>query len=254
MRIGLIGDTHGWVPALDVAIAACRAAGVDVLIHCGDFLSSPFSPDPPGETIALLRAEGIRCVYGNGEAYLMDWGTPRWERTVATRLNRPDPPRPGFFDLVPAGQAELSTDDLAWLRGVPDELVLDAVRPGDVYVCHGMPGNPFDGFWGPPSPAYSNVTDQARLAALSRPEVAEADLILCGHAPGPYLQVESLPNGRRAIVVRASGWPRHDDSVQRTSVAMLTHTAVGWEVLIQPVPYVPRDPSWTWDQPSRRPA
>ena len=77
MRIGLIGDTHGWVPALEGAIAACPAEGVDVVVHCGDFISTPFSPDPPGETIALLRAEGVRCVYGNGEAYLMDWGTPR---------------------------------------------------------------------------------------------------------------------------------------------------------------------------------
>jgi hypothetical protein len=219
--------------------------------------TSPFSPDPPGETIALLRAEGVCCVHGNGEAYLTDWGTPRWERTVATRLKRPDPPRPGFWDLVPAGQAELSAEDLAWLRAVPEELVLDAVRPGDVYVCHGMPGNPFDSIWGPWGPlsrAYSSVTEDERLAALARPEVANADLILCGHATAPHVQPEFLPNGRRAIVVRASGWPRQDDGVQRTSAAVLTHTAAGWEVLLQPVPYVPRDPSWTSDQPSRRPA
>jgi hypothetical protein len=257
MRIGLIGDTHGWVPALEGAVAACRAAGVDVLVHCGDFLSSPFSPDPPGETIALLRAAGVRCVYGNGEAYLMDWGTPTWERTVATRLKRPDPPRPGFWDLVPAGQAELSAEGLAWLRSVPEELVLDAARPGDVYVCHGMPGNPFVSFWPaswPPEPIFNSVLpDEERLAALSRPEVANADLILCGHSVGPYVQPEWLPNGRRALVVRASGWPRQDDGVPRTSVAVLTHTAAGWEILLRPVPYVPRDPSWIWNQPSRRP-
>jgi len=49
-----------------------------MLIHCRDFLSSPFSPDPPGETIALLRSETVRCVCRNGGPYLMDWGTPRW--------------------------------------------------------------------------------------------------------------------------------------------------------------------------------
>src|SRR4051794_41127148 len=51
MRIGLIGDTHGYVPALEAAIAGCRDAGVDQIVHCGDFLSSTFSPDPPDETI-----------------------------------------------------------------------------------------------------------------------------------------------------------------------------------------------------------
>ena len=254
MRIGLIGDTHGWVPALEGAIAACRAAAVDVVVHCGDFLSTPFSPDPPGETIALLRAEGVLCVHGNGERYLMDWGTPRWEETVALRRARSDQPPDYFLHLVAAGQAELAAGDLAWLRAVPDELVLDAAHPGDVYVCHAMLGNAFMGFW-PRSPIYdANVTDAMRAAALVRPEVANADLILCGHAPGPYVQVEDLPERRQTLVVRASGWPRQPDGRPRASVAILTARPAGWEVRLEPVVYTPRDPTWRWDQPSRRSA
>jgi Calcineurin-like phosphoesterase superfamily domain len=253
MRIGLIGDTHGWVPALDATIAACRTAHADLIVHCGDFLSTPFSPDPPSETIALLRREGVCCVIGNGELYLRDWGTPRWEQTLAARMQRLDRPRPGTFDLVPAGQSELSADDLAWLRAVPEELVLDGARPRDVYVCHGMPGNPLNSLW-PRSPLYDgNVTDEMRRAALSRPELAEVDLILCGHAPGPYLQVEELPNGHHPLVVRSSDWPSQSDGIPRKSVALLTAGPAGWEVLLQPVPFTPRDPTWTWDQPSRRP-
>jgi hypothetical protein len=253
VRIGLIGDTHGWVPALEAAVAACRQASVDVLVHCGDFLSTPFSPDPPGETIDLLRGEGARCVYGNGELYLMDWGTPRWEATVALRRKRSDQPPDYFLPLVPAGQAELSADDLAWLRAVPDELVLDGARSRAVYVCHGMPGNPFNTLW-PRSPVYdANITEAMRLEALSRPALAQADLILCGHALAPYVQPEELPNGRRPLVVRASGWPEQGDGVARTSAAIVTTRPAGWEVRIEPVAYTPRDPSWTWDQPSRRP-
>ena len=106
MRIGLIGDTHGYVPALEVALAACRTAGCDRIVHCGDFLS-PFSPDPPSETIALLRAEEVSVVVGNGEVYLRDWDTPRWDTTLALRRQRPDPPD-HFLPYVAAGQAELS--------------------------------------------------------------------------------------------------------------------------------------------------
>jgi hypothetical protein len=253
MRVGLIGDTHGWMPALEATIAACRAAQVDVIVHCGDFLSTPFSPDPPGETIALLQREGVRCVLGNGEVYLADWGTPRWEATVAARRARSDRSPDCFLPLVPAGQAELSATDLTWLRSLPDELVLDGARPGDLYVCHGMPGNPFNTLW-PRSPLYdANVTDELRLAALARPELSTVDVILCDHAPGPYLQVEELPNGRRPLVVRASGWPNQGDGVRRTSVALLTTGPAGWEVLLQPVAFTPRDPTWTWDQPARRP-
>jgi hypothetical protein len=240
VRIGLIGDTHGSLAELEAALGVCRAAAVDVVVHCGDFLSTPFSPDAPGETIALLRSAGVLCVHGNHERYLMDWGTPRWETTLATRRARSDALRPGVVENVAAGQALLSAEELTWLRSVPEELVLDAVRPGDVYVCHGMPGNVFNSIW-PRSPIYDgNVTDEMRQAALSRPEVAGADLILCGHASAPYVQPEVLPNGRRALVVRSSGWPRQADGLPRTSAAIVTSRAAGWHVVIEPVLVAPR--------------
>jgi hypothetical protein len=243
VRIGLIGDTHGSVPALEAAIAACRAWAVNAIVHCGDFLTAPFSPDPPGETIALLRHEDVLCVHGNHERYLMDWGTPRWEATLAMRLARSDPPRPAMLEQVAAGQARLDAAELAWLRAVPGELVLDGARPGDVYVCHGIPGNPFNSFW-PRSPIYDgNVTDEMRLAALSRPAVLGASLILCGHAEAPYVQREVLPNGRRALVVRASGWPGQGDGVERTSAAIMTAGPAGWQVVLEPVPFARRDPA-----------
>ena len=142
MRICLIGDTHGFVPGLEAALEAGRRYAPDLIVHCGDFLTSPFSPDPPGETIELLRAEGVRVIYGNNEVYFRDWGTPRWEATVAERRRRPDSPD-YFLSLIEQGQAELSPAELAWLRALPAELSLDGARQGDVYVCHGMPGNPF---------------------------------------------------------------------------------------------------------------
>src|SRR5438876_4985737 len=114
MRIGLIGDTHGYLPALESAIAGCQQGGVDLIVHCGDFLSTPFSPDPPDETIALLQAEEVTAIYGNGEIYLCHWNTPQWEGTLAQRLRRPD--TPGFLPFVAAGQAALSEESLVWLR------------------------------------------------------------------------------------------------------------------------------------------
>src|SRR5262249_20462128 len=161
------------MPALEAALTGCRAAACDLIVHCGDFLSTPFSPDPPDETLALLRSADVLVVVGNGEVYLRDWGTPRWEQTLALRRQRPDPPD-YFLPLVAAGQAELGTDDLAWLRAAPEELVLSGGRPDDVYICHAMPGNVFSTIWDSDpgyTPAFtSNVVD----AALSRPSVAGA--------------------------------------------------------------------------------
>lgn len=205
MRLGLIGDTHGYVPALEAAIAGCRDAGVDLLIHCGDFLSAPFSPDPPDETIALLQAENVTAITGNGEIYFSHWNTPNWDATLAQRLRRPDSPA-SFLPDIPKGQAAISDTNLAWLRALPDELVLDCARAGDVYVCHAMPGDPFSTIWDT-DPKYTPTFALGEVERiLSQPQVANADLILCGHVPFPLIQRTPLSNGRTALVIRGVGW------------------------------------------------
>jgi predicted phosphodiesterase len=263
MRIGLISDTHGSLPALEAVLNACRAAACDVIVHAGDFLSSPFSPDPPGESVALLRAESLPVILGNNELYLRDWGTPHWEATLGQRRQRPDSPD-FFLPFIPAGQAELSPADLAWLRSLPEELVLDGARAGDVYVCHGMPGNSFVTPWDSDvryTPPGFQFQEQV-ATALARPGVADADLILCGHTHQPLIQRTNLPNGRSALVVRCSGGTSTGTPPRAwyCGYAIMTHRAptatsyLEWEITVGTVPYLPRDPTWRWDQPARRSA
>ncbi len=251
MRICLIGDTHGFVPGLEAALAACRRHAPDLIVHCGDFLTSPFSPDPPGETIELLRAEGVEVIYGNNEAYFRDWGTPRWEATVSERRRRPDSPD-SFLSLIEPGQAELSLSELAWLRALPAELSLDGARQGDVYVCHGMPGNPFATTWDT-DPAFTPDFTAGEIdAALSRPAVASADLFLCGHTPGPTLLRTALPNGREALVVRSSGHlPGEGPGPWHQGICVLTDRGdplsgfARWSIEFEWAPFEPRDPNWS---------
>lgn len=251
MRICLIGDTHGFVPGLEAAIEACRRHAPDRIVHCGDFLTSPLSPDPPGETMDLLRAEGVDVIYGNNEAYLRDWGTPRWDSTVAARRRRPDSPD-YFLSHIERGQAAISSADLEWLRALPAELSLDVARKGDVFVCHGMPGNPFATIWDT-DPAFTPAfTDREIEAALSREGVASADLILCGHTPGPTLLRIALPNGRTALVVRSSVYrPGDGPGPWYQGICVLTDSGgplsgfARWRIAFEWAPFEPRDRSWT---------
>lgn len=251
MRICLIGDTHGFVPGLEAALQASKRHAPDLIVHCGDFLTSPFSPDSPAETIDLLRAQNVLVIYGNNEAYFRDWGTPRWESTVAERRRRPDSPD-YFLSLIEQGQDELTATELAWLRGLPAELSLDGARRGDVYVCHGMPGNPFATIWDT-DPAYTpHFTQQEIDAALSCPAVASADLILCGHTPGPTLRRVTLPNGRAVLVVRSSGHlPGAGPAPWYQGICVLTHRGgslpgyAGWGIKYEWAPFEPRDPDWS---------
>ena len=220
-------------------------------MHCGDFLTSPFSPDPPGETIDLLRSEDIAIVHGNNEAYLRDWGTPRWTFTVATRRRRPDSPD-YFLSLIERGQAEVCPTDLAWLRSLPEELSLDGAGDGDIFVCPGMPGHPFATILDT-HPAFTpGFTDQEIDAALTRDVVASADLILCGHTPRPTLLRIELPNGRPALVVRSSGHlPGDRPGPWYQGLCVLTDRGgplsgfARWTIAFEWVQFEPRDPSWT---------
>jgi predicted phosphodiesterase len=220
VRIGLVSDCEGDVAALEAALVALRRHAPDVLVHAGDILCCPFSPDPPGETIALLNAEGVQAVLGNHDRYLIDWGTPRWPHTLWMRLRRADPAG-AWLDDIPAGQAQIPAADLAWLSALPEECVLT----NGVYVCHGMPGNPWNSIW-PRDPVYDgNVSDRDRDASLRMLAERDIDLVLCGHVPEPWEVRDRLPDGRELHVVRAGS--RGED---RVGYAVLTGRRGDWEV------------------------
>ena len=65
MRIGLVSDREGDVVALEAALAGLKRHTPDVMMHAGDILCCPFSPDPPSETVALLKAQAVLVIPGN---------------------------------------------------------------------------------------------------------------------------------------------------------------------------------------------
>src|SRR5258708_32657339 len=73
-RIALISDCEGNVAALQAALRAIKRHAPDSIVVAGDILASPFSPDPPSETVAQLRSEPVQAIPGNTDRYLLDWG------------------------------------------------------------------------------------------------------------------------------------------------------------------------------------
>jgi predicted phosphodiesterase len=244
VRIALIGDSHGFVPALEAALAVCRAASPDLLIFCGDLITLPFSPDPHGESIELLRAEDVHTIYGNHDVALRAWGTSEWDEVMGWRSQRGYKPGP-WVSMVPKGQAQLTADELAWLRSLPGELTFDG---GRVYVCHAIPGNPFLSLDG--SDRRENVDPAVREAALRQPKPAAAELVLCGHSHVPQAFCRRSPQGHGQTVVRtgaAIGWSQPPGSATRQGgYTVLTRCGGDWEIEFGLVPWRPRDPAWTW--------
>ena len=121
MRIAIVSDVHGNLPALEAVIADIDEVRPSVVVHGGDLaLGGPH----PVEVVDRIRELGWPCVLGNTDAVLAD--------DPATAEQR------GSF-VAPAAQRTvemLGSERVAWLTRRPMEW-----RGDDVAVVHAVPGD-----------------------------------------------------------------------------------------------------------------
>jgi putative phosphoesterase len=163
MRVILIGDVHGNLPALEAVLTHGRALGAEAIWNLGDFIGyGPF----PDEVVTRLRAEGAVSIAGNYDRKALDLGAGAqdWPKTPEKRL---------AFDWA---YRKLSRSNREYLRGLPAELRLE-VEGRRILLVHACPGD-LEPYLRPDLPA-------ARLAEIAR--AAEADLVICGHSHTPFV-------------------------------------------------------------------
>lgn len=158
MRLAVLSDIHGNLPALEAVLADLDRRGLTEVVNLGDNASGPLWPR---ETMALLRRmSGWVHISGNHDRQLVA-----------------DPPEShGASDRH--AYERLDADDLAWLAALPA-----GARRDDVLLCHGIPGD--DNRYLLEEVA-AGVTHLARPAAVAGllGEVREG-LVLCGHSHTP---------------------------------------------------------------------
>ena len=72
MRLAVLSDIHGNLPALKVVLADLNARGADMVVNLGDSLSGPLLPR---ETAEFLMAQPWVHIAGNHERQLLAGGT-----------------------------------------------------------------------------------------------------------------------------------------------------------------------------------
>ena len=147
MRIALIADIHGNLPALEAGLKAIRAHAPDMIVSLGDQVN--LGPNPR-EVLALLDDAGVKCLHGNHERYIL---------TVMAG-------KPGYeganFDSLRFNAALLTAQQITF----PETLQIDGIT-----LCHAMPGD--DRF-----PVY----DREKAVPLLRSmKDAVPRHIICGH-------------------------------------------------------------------------
>lgn len=164
MRIGLLTDIHGNLPALDAALRTLRSAGVNAIVVAGDTIGyGPF----PNECIDAVRANADLAVVGNHELFVMGRGADGHYSPLATRS-------------LLWTKERLGKRQWNWLHGLPR-----LVQLGTAVVTHGSLASPHEYVVRP-----TQVANQMELLRRHDPG---AEALVLGHTHTPMYKEE----GRR---------------------------------------------------------
>lgn len=161
-RVGLIGDVHGQVRALESALIYLQALSLDALICTGDlpikgYTQSPETARTANECALLLRNANVQTVRGNHDRFFVE--------------NAADPTLAAIF----RDEWEASGEALAFAKSLPATRRLETPR-GDLLLCHGFGSDDMAGI-------YPGGEDAPIAEALVRAEPLTAGLryLVAGH-------------------------------------------------------------------------
>src|SRR5262245_62375421 len=125
MRVAVLSDIHGVLPALEAVLAEPDVVAADRIVLTGDLAAGP----QPVPTLDALRALGERAVWVRGNADR--------EMVELTRGKEPSIPDP----IAPWAAAQLREDQVALLDSLPLSVTLDLGALGHTLFCHATPGD-----------------------------------------------------------------------------------------------------------------
>jgi predicted phosphodiesterase len=171
MRVAVLADIHGNLPALDAVLAEHDVAAADRVVLLGDIALGPM----PAESLDLLASLGERAVWVHGNC----------EREVVTAYDGKSVPGPNADDArATAALLERRHRDL--LDGLPLTVTLDVDGLGPTLFCHATPRRDDE-----------CVLVDSPLAVWRRAlDGVREPLVVMGHTHMPF---DRLVDGRRVV-------------------------------------------------------
>jgi predicted phosphodiesterase len=180
MRIAVLSDIHGVLPALEAVLAEPDVRAADAVVLTGDLAAGPL----PVETLDALCALGDRAVWVRGNA-------DRELVTLASggTTNIPDP-------VAPWAAAQLRPDQLTLLAGLPLSVTLDVDGLGPVLFCHATPRDDEE--------VVLVDSSLERWDAVLSTLDKRVSTVVCGHTHMPFFR---LADRRRVVNPGSVGMP-----------------------------------------------
>jgi predicted phosphodiesterase len=218
MRVALLSDIHGNLPALEAVADDIGRRSVDAVVNLGDSLSGPLLPL---ETARFLMARDWLHLAGNHERQILT--LPPQER--------------GASDAF--AYSQLTSTELSWLASLPPH----ASFGEEVFLCHGTPDSDAEYFLETVEPSHVRLATPSEV--FRRLGSAGAALIGCGHTHVP--RSVRLPNGQLIVNPGSVGLQAYDDVLPLPHVistgstdaryAIVERIASTWVSALISVPY-----------------
>jgi predicted phosphodiesterase len=173
MRVAVLADIHGNLPALDAVLADVEGAGVDAIVCAGDIVGGPFSAEVFDR---LTSAPRVRFVRGNADREVLE-GTDEYGIDWKAERKR-------------LGRARLDTI-AAW----PLTVELDVDGLGITLFCHAIPSAD--------EPIFTRITPDEDVIELLG--LVDAAVLVCGHTHVQFDRV--LRSGLRVVNAGSVGMP-----------------------------------------------
>jgi predicted phosphodiesterase len=165
MRVVVLSDIHGVLPALEAVLAEPDVRSADRVVLTGDLAAGP----QPAQTLDALVALGGRAVWVRGNA---DRELVTLARGGGTRI--PDA-------IAPWAAAQLRPDQVELLDGLPRSVTLDLDGFGPTVFCHATPRDDEEVV------LVDSRLDRWAEVFADLPE--SVSTVVCGHTHMPYVRL-----------------------------------------------------------------
>jgi predicted phosphodiesterase len=220
MRLAVLADIHGNLPALEAVLADVEQLCVDGLIVAGDFCDRP----QPLEAVRAVQALGACAIRGNRENYLLAYDG----------LDAPDHWRSATQWVGLRWLYErLDREALDYMASLPEQCVYKVGGAAPIRVMHASPGSMTQLVLPSGDPDTMELYRQAGLLELQYDGHPSSDevfarfdepVLICGHSHIPWKQEQ---DGRLAVNPGSVGIPINGD--RRAQYALLTWEGGRWK-------------------------
>ena len=167
MKIAVISDIHGNLPALEAALSLINDHNVDMILGAGDWIGyGPF----PTEVIDRLKTAGVKCIRGNYDVKAINAIKNPENYVKKLKMHK--------WSVLKWTVNQLKPAHVKWIRSLPDSRELEPIKNCTIRMFHGSPE-------GNEGRIYPSITGRA-IASMSNEPLP--DVLIAGHTHIPFVK------------------------------------------------------------------